>query len=86
MARNPFGDEPDRQRGNPFGDADDPGSFDDALMRIEHAARTVRRLKGQLGAEGLTLAATREMIDELSRGLDATARALRDLDSRRGET
>jgi hypothetical protein len=44
----------------------------------------VRRLKTQLGAEGLTLSATREMIDELSKALDATARALRELDDSSG--
>jgi flagellin-like hook-associated protein FlgL len=83
MNRNPFGDEnAPRRRVNPFADAEQTGTFEDALGRIEHAARTVRRLKGQLGAEGLTLAATREMIDELSLALEATARALRDLDRR----
>jgi flagellin-like hook-associated protein FlgL len=81
-AKNPFGDDTGSQRKNPFGDADDPGTFDDALGRIEHASRTVRRLKTQLGAEGLTLSATREMIDEISKALDATARALRDLSQR----
>lgn len=85
MGRNPFGDDLSRPgRKNPFPDAEDTDTFDDSLGRIEHAARTVRRLKSQLGAEGLTLSATREMIDELSRALEATARALRDLD-RRGQ-
>lgn len=84
MDRNPFGDDmPSRRRANPFPDAEDSDSFDDSLGRIEHAARTVRRLKGQLGAEGLTLSATREMIDELSRALEATARALRELERRK---
>jgi hypothetical protein len=84
--KNPFGSEPRTpQRVNPFGDEDeDAPSMDEALGRIEHAARAVRRLKQQLGAEGLTLSATREMIDEVSRALDATARALRNLDSRAG--
>jgi flagellin-like hook-associated protein FlgL len=84
MAKNPFGDKEGfaPQRANPFADADEAGTMEDALMRIEHAARTVRRLKSQLGAEGLTLSATREMIDELSLALEATARALRDLDGR----
>jgi flagellin-like hook-associated protein FlgL len=58
---------------------DEAGTLEEAILRIEHAARTVRRLKSQLGAEGLTLSATREMIDELSKSLDATARALRDM-------
>jgi flagellin-like hook-associated protein FlgL len=85
MAKNPFGDEAGAgARVNPFGDGDDAGTTDEAIRRIEHAARTIRRLKSQLGAEGLTLSATREMIDELSKALDASARVLRDLDSSRG--
>ncbi|HEX6135933.1 MAG TPA: hypothetical protein VFZ24_18315 [Longimicrobiales bacterium] len=77
---NPFGEDPFApQRVNPFGDDAEPGDTDAAIRRIEHAARTVRRLKSQLGAEGLTLSATRELIDELSKALDATAQALRDL-------
>lgn len=84
MPKNPFSeDEPIvPQRINPFADAEETGTMADALGRIEHAARSVRRLKSQLGAEGLTLAATRELIDELSLALDATARALRELDGR----
>jgi flagellin-like hook-associated protein FlgL len=82
-AKNPFSDEDGSvKRANPFGDDGEGGSFADSLARIEHASRTVRRLKTQLGAEGLTLSATREMIDELSKALDATARALRDLADR----
>lgn len=84
MARNPFGDEPlTPQRRNPFGEEPDSSTAEESIGRIEHAARTVRRLKQQLGAEGLTLSATRELIDELSAALDAAARALRDLTSRR---
>ena len=85
MAKNnPFGDAADftPQRVNPFGDADDPTTTEEAIVRIEHAARTVRRLKDRLGAEGLTLSATRELIDELSRALDASARVLRELSSK----
>lgn len=67
------------RRINPFGDEVEVGTTEDAINRIEHAARTVRRLKGQLGSEGLTLSATREMIDELSKALDSTARALRNI-------
>ena len=79
--KNPFGDESEftPQRANPFGDGDEPTTREEAIVRIEHAARTVRRLKDRLGAEGLTLSATRELIDELSKALDATARVLRDL-------
>lgn len=81
MAKNPFGDDVPAgpRRVNPFGDAGPTGTMEEALSRIEHSARAVRRLKTQLGAEGLTLSATRELIDELSLGLDAAARALREL-------
>ena len=84
MTKNPFGEDKPfvPQRANPFADEEATGTLEDALGRIEHAARSVRRLKSQLGAEGLTLAATRELIDELSLALDATARALRELDRR----
>jgi hypothetical protein len=78
-AKNPFGTGGAGQRVNPFGEEEETGTTEEAVGRIEHAARTVRRLKSQLGAEGLTLSATREMIDEVSRALDATARALRNL-------
>lgn len=78
MVRNPFGDDDtfEPRRSNPFGDED--GDLD-PLARIEHAARKIRRLRTQLGAEGLTLSATRELIDEVTGALDATARALREL-------
>lgn len=81
MAKNPFGDDvpTGHRRVNPFGDAGPTGTMEEALSRIEHSARAVRRLKTQLGAEGLTLSATRELIDELSLALDAAARALREL-------
>lgn len=82
-AKNPFGDETfSPQRLNPFGDDAAPGSTEESINRIEHAARAVRRLKQQLGAEGLTLSATRELIDEVSQALDASARALRELSGR----
>jgi hypothetical protein len=80
---NPFDEPFSPGRVNPFDDEEQPVTTDESIRRIEHAGRTVRRLKQQLGAEGLTLSATREMIDELSRALDATARALRDLSRER---
>jgi hypothetical protein len=85
LTKNPFGsDEPmGRQRENPFGDEPDPDTFDDALMRIEHAGRRIRNLRSQLGAEGLTLSATREMMTELGTALSSTARVLRELADRR---
>jgi hypothetical protein len=83
MGRNPFDDESLKpQRRNPFGEEPDTTSVEASIGRIEHAARSVRRLKQQLGAEGLTLSATRELIDELSAALDAAARTLRSLSSK----
>lgn len=80
MSKNPFDDELfEPKRVNPFGDEEEARSAEESIRRVEHAGRTVRRLKTQLGAEGLTLSATRELIDELSHALDATASALRDL-------
>lgn len=76
--RNPFGDEPVApRRVNPFGNEAPSEAPDDAAARIEQAARKIRGLRSQLGSEGLTLAATRELIDEISAALDAAARALR---------
>lgn len=85
MSKNPFGDDDlgGRHRVNPFGDEPDPGTFDDALMRIEHAGRRVRMLRSQLGAEGLTISATREMMGEIGAALESTARVLRELSERR---
>lgn len=84
MAKNPFGEDPlGQDRTNPFGEEPDGRTTDEAIGRIEHAARTVRRLKQRLGAEGLTISATRELIDEISAALDAAARTLRDLDARK---
>ncbi len=83
--KNPFGDEPiaPRKRVNPFGEEERPTeSPENAATRIEHAARRLRGLRSQLGSEGLTPSATRELIDELSTALDAAARALRDIAQR----
>ena len=80
-SKNPFGDEPmGPSRTNPFGD--DDASDLDALARIEHAARKIRMLRQRLGGEGLTVSATRELIEELSAALDATASVLRRVDDR----
>ena len=76
MPTNPFNDEPvARPKANPFGDDSD---LDDPIGRIEHAGRKIRRLRSQMGADGLTPSAARELIDELTAALDAAARALRD--------
>lgn len=76
MAENPFADEnPPRGPVNPFGD-DDPA--EDPARTIGEAAARIRRLRSQVGAEGLSLSGTRELLDQVARALDATARALRE--------
>ena len=62
---------------NPFSDDPHGSEPTDDAARIEHAAR-IRRLRSQVGAEGLTLSATRELLDHVSTALDTVARALRD--------
>ena len=83
MKDNPFG-EPfqGKQRVNPFGEEGEEGGVQGAATRLDQAGRKIRQLKSQLGAEGLTLQATRDLIDEISAALDAGARALRELDKR----
>lgn len=78
---NPFGEEPTPapRRVNPFGEEEPTESPTAAAQKIEQAARKIRGLRSQLGAEGLTLSATRELIDELAGALDAAARALREI-------
>lgn len=78
MAKNPFGDDvgPPR-RGSPFDDEPDIDTAEGAAVRLEHAARKVRQLRTQLGAEGLTLSATRELISELGAAFDAAAKGFR---------
>jgi hypothetical protein len=76
MPTNPFDDSPGpTPKLNPFGedvDANDP------VARIEHAARKIRRLRSQMGADGFTPSAARELVDELTAALDAAATALRE--------
>jgi hypothetical protein len=80
MRKNPFGDETSSaQRGNPFGDTETAVTPAEAATRIEQAARKIRNLRSQLGAEGLTLPATRELIDEVASALEASARAIRQM-------
>lgn len=78
MRDNPFGDDfpPARRQVNPFGDEPETVPGGDPTARIRQASTRIRRLRAQLGAEGLTPAATRELIDELAAALDAIARAL----------
>jgi hypothetical protein len=82
MPKNPFGEEPvaDSKRAHPFGEESGDAPVEEGANRAEHAARKVRGLRTQMGAEGLTLSATRELIDEITGALDAIARALRALD------
>lgn len=82
--RNPFGDElPPRKRPvNPFGEEEPRERPGEASARIEQAARRIRGLRSQMGAEGLTLSATRELIDEIAAALDSAARALRSIEER----
>ena len=78
MGKNPFGD--DRggpPKANPFGESEADISVAEAATRIENAARKIRNLRSQLGAEGLSIPATRELIDEIAKALEASASALR---------
>ena len=80
MPKNPFGEElPQKSKVNPFGEDADEGGPEGAATRIEHAARKLRGLRHQAGAEGLSVPATRELLDEVATALDAAARAIRDL-------
>jgi hypothetical protein len=78
--RNPFGDDAaPSAKANPFGESGAERTPAEALARIEQAARKIRGLRMQLGAEGLTIPATRELIDEIATSLEAVASALRGL-------
>lgn len=80
MSKNPFGEpyQP-KQRVNPFEDEPVEDSVEAAATRMDHAARKIRQLKTQMGAEGLSLGATRDLIDEMAAAIDAAAKALRKL-------
>ncbi len=80
MAENPFsGEFPRSKRVNPFGPDEEHRSPAEAANRMEHAARKIRALRSQVGAEGITIPATRELIDEVAAALEAGADALRGL-------
>jgi hypothetical protein len=80
MRKNPFSDDSAAaQKNNPFGDTEAALTPEEAATRIEQSARKIRNLRSQLGAEGLTLPATRELIDEVASALEASARVLRQL-------
>lgn len=80
MAVNPFDDDATGSRPkNPFGDeAPAPSAGSDPAGTIEHSAARIRRLKSLVGSEGLTLSATRELLDHISAALDAVARSIRE--------
>ena len=83
MRKNPFGDDlGEARKANPFGDEDADVSVEQAATRIEQAARKIRNLRSQLGAEGLTLPATRDLIDEVATALEMSARAIRNVNDR----
>lgn len=79
MAVNPFDDDDAGSRPkNPFGDDALPSAGGDPAGTIEHSAARIRRLKSLVGSEGLTLSATRELLDHISAALDAVARSIRE--------
>ena len=81
---NPFGEPYEtKPKLNPFGDDTGEGTVEEAATRMDHAARKIRQLKTQMGAEGLSLTATRDLIDEISTALDVCAKALREMDRRK---
>lgn len=82
MGRNPFGEEDEgaNRPANPFAEEPRARTPAEAAATIEHAAARIRRLKQQVGSEGLTLSGTRELIDQLSTALDAAAGALRGME------
>jgi hypothetical protein len=77
MPKNPFGDATGPERKNPFGEDNAEDGAIEPVVRIEQAARKIRALRAQLGTDGLTFSASRDLIDEVSAGLEAAARALR---------
>ena len=80
MGKNPFGDNAAKPgKTNPFGEDPEDLSVDEAANRIEQSARKIRNLRSQLGAEGLSIPATRELIDEVAKALEASASALRNI-------
>ena len=80
MKEDPFGERYQaKPKVNPFGDDASGEVVEEAATRMDHAARKIRQLKTQMGAEGLTLNATRDLIDEISAALDAGAKALREI-------
>lgn len=48
----------------------------DPVQRIRTVAARIRQIRGSISSDGLTPAATRSLLDELTTGLEACARAL----------
>ncbi|MHB1169978.1 MAG: hypothetical protein ACYC28_11940 [Longimicrobiales bacterium] len=82
MAKNPFGDEPETKRINPFGEEEFVEPVQDAAQKVQNAARKIRLLRAQIGAEGLSPSGTRELLDQFGSALDIIAEAFRELDRR----
>jgi hypothetical protein len=83
MVKNPFGDDdvPAAKGASPFGEDDrEVATPGEAAAAIEHAAARIRRLRGQVGAEGMTASGSRELMDQLNEAFRAMARAFRGLD------
>jgi len=81
MRKNPFGDDTGPTRPvNPFGEEpEETVTPAEAAGRIEQSARKIRALRSQLGAEGMSPQAMRELIGEIATGFEAAARALRSI-------
>lgn len=72
-----FGDSEGEEVAAPFGGAD-PGV--PPRQRLAAATVRLRRLRGQVSAEGLTPNATRSLLDEVVLALEAVNEALRALE------
>lgn len=69
-----FGDSGDADsRPSPFGDA---STGADAQSRLRASIVRIRLVRGQAGSDGLTPSATRSLMDELLRALEAIEEAL----------
>ena len=82
MAKNPFRDEPETKRINPFGEEEIVEPVQDAAQKVQNAARKIRLLRAQIGAEGLSPSGTRDLLDQFGSTLDIIAEAFREIDRR----
>jgi hypothetical protein len=67
---------------SPFPDVDPAAP---PRTRLDSAISRIRRLRGQVGAEGLTSAGTRSLLDELAQALEAIREELDTLRGSRSE-